>query len=52
VGTRGNSLVVQWLGLAAFTARVPVSIPDWGTKISLAEWHSQKKNKITVILIL
>ena len=29
----GNSLVVQWLGLSASTARVPGSIPGWGTKI-------------------
>ena len=41
----GNSLAVQWLGLGAFTARVPVSILDWGTKISQAEWRSQKKTK-------
>ena len=26
-------LVVQWLGLRAFTAFAPVSIPAWGTKI-------------------
>ena len=27
----GNSLVVQWLGLCAFTAVGPGSIPDKGT---------------------
>ena len=30
----GNSLVVKWLGLCAFTAENPGSNPDWGTKIS------------------
>ncbi|XP_073666661.1 sialidase-1 isoform X2 [Tursiops truncatus] len=29
----GNSLVVQWLGLSAFTAMGPGSIPGWETKI-------------------
>ena len=28
-----NSLVVQWLGLCALTAKGPGSIPSWGTKI-------------------
>ena len=31
--TGGTSLVVQWLGLGAFTAVCPGSIPGWGTKI-------------------
>ena len=31
----GNSLVVQWLGLSAFTAVGPGSIPGQGTRISL-----------------
>ena len=30
--TQGNSLAVQWLGLCAFTAEGPRSIPGWGTK--------------------
>ena len=38
-----NSLAVQWLGLHAFTAEGPGSIPDWGTKIPQAARHSQKK---------
>jgi len=29
----GNSLVVQWLGLRAFTNKGAGSILDWGTKI-------------------
>ena len=29
-----NSLVFQWLGLCAFTAKDPGSIPVWETKIS------------------
>ena len=40
----GNSLVVQWLGLTAFSARAQ------GTKILLAVWcgpTSQKKSKWT-----
>ena len=32
----GISLVVQWLGLHAFTAEGPGSIPGQGTKISQA----------------
>ena len=31
-----NSLAVQWLGLHAFTAKGPSSIPGWGTKIPQA----------------
>ena len=33
-----NSLVVQWLGLDALTARAPGSIPTRGTKIPQASW--------------
>ena len=40
-----NSLVVQWLGLRAFTAKGLGSIPRWGTKIPQAARHSQKKKK-------
>ena len=43
---RGNSLVVQWLGLRAFTAMGPGSIPGEGTKIPQAERLSQKKKKV------
>ena len=39
----GNSLVVQWLGLDAFTAVAPSSIPSWATKILQAANHGQKK---------
>ena len=41
----GNSLAVQWLGLGAFTAMSPGSIPGQGTKIPQASQHSQKKKK-------
>ena len=41
----GNSLVVQWLGLCAFTATGPGSIPARGTKIPKAAWHGQRKKK-------
>ena len=36
---RGNSLAVQWLGICAFTAESPSSIPGWGTKIPQAMWQ-------------
>ena len=39
----GNSLVVQWLGLGALTAKGASSVPGQGTKISQAEQLSQKK---------
>ena len=42
----GNSLVVQWLRLGAFTAVALSSVPGWGTKIPQAVWCSQKKKKI------
>ena len=37
--------MAQWLGLCAFTAKGSGSIPGPGTKITQAEWHSQKKKK-------
>ena len=40
----GNSLVAQWLGLYAFTAKGPGSIPGWGTKIPQAS-HSEKTSQ-------
>ena len=46
----GNSLVVQWLGLHAFTAEGLGSIPCWGTKIPQAVWCSQKKKRIYVCI--
>ena len=39
----GNSLVAQWLGLCAFTAKGSGSIPDWGTKIPQAMGWGQNK---------
>ena len=39
----GNSLVVQWLGLHAFTAKGAGSIPGRGTKIPQAAQNGQKK---------
>ena len=42
---RGNSLVVQWLGLRASTAGSMRSVPGWGTKILQAMWYDQKKKK-------
>ena len=41
----GNSLVVQWLGLGAFTAKGLDSIPGQGTKIPQASLCSQIKKK-------
>ena len=40
-----NSLVVQWLGLSAFTAEGPGSIPGWEMKIPQAVWWGQPKTK-------
>ena len=37
--TAGNSLVVQWLGLEALTAKGPGSGPCLGTKISRTSQH-------------
>ena len=39
----GNSLVVQWLRLCAFTVEGLGSIPGWGTKILQDTQHGQKK---------
>ena len=39
----GNSLVVQWLGLNAFTAKGLGSIPGQGTKIPQVASRGQKK---------
>ena len=49
----GNSLAVQWLGLRAFTAEGPGSIPGRGTKIPQAAWCGKKQkannnNKIKI----
>ena len=35
--------MVQWLGLGAFAAGAPGSIPGQGAKILQAAWHGQKK---------
>ena len=39
----GNSLVFQWLGLWAFTAKGLGSVPGWGTKIPQATKCGKKK---------
>ena len=41
----GTSLVVQWLGLGAFTAMAPGSIPGRGAKIPKACSMAKKKKK-------
>ena len=38
-------LVVQWLGLGAFTAESPRSVPGWGNEILIALWCGQNKKK-------
>ena len=40
----GNSQAVQWLGLRAFNAMAPDSIPGQGTKILQALQCSQNNN--------
>ena len=42
---RGNSLVVQWLGLQVSTPGGPDSIPGWRTKILQTVQCSQNKDK-------
>ena len=42
---RGNSLVVQWLGLSAFTAESLGSIPGQGTKILKATQCSKNRKE-------
>ena len=42
---QGSSLEVQWLGLGAFIAVGPGSIPGWGTKIPQAAQSGPKKKK-------
>ena len=39
----GNSLVIQWLGLHALTAKGPGYIPRLETKLPQAVWYSRKK---------
>ena len=41
----GNFLAVQWLGLYAFTAEGPGSIPGWGTKIPQATRPKKRTKK-------
>ena len=43
---RGNTLVVQWLGLGAFTVEGPGSIPAQGTNIPQAMWYGGKKKEV------
>jgi len=43
------SLSVQWLGLCTSTAGGMGLTPSWGSKISHALWHSQKKKKPTAL---
>ena len=42
----GNSLVVQWLGLCAFTAEGTGSSSRQGIKIPQAMQHGQKKGNV------
>ena len=48
----GNSLAVQWLGLPAFTAVGPGSIPGQGTKIPQAMRRGQKEKKNACIYLV
>ena len=47
----GNSQAVQWLGLRAFNAMAPDSIPGQGTKIRQVSQCSRKKKNHPMILI-
>ena len=45
---RGNSLVVQWLGLCALTDKGPGSVPDWELKFhKLCGKAKKKKNSFS-----
>ena len=50
----GNSLVTQWLGLHAFTAKGMCSIPGWGIKSPQAALYGQieKKKKALPLEVL
>ena len=53
-GKVGNSLAGQWLGLGAFTAEGPASIPGRGTKIPQAvrrRHHTPKKRGRVIFII-
>ena len=43
---KGNSLVVQWLGLLTPTAGGTVSIPSWKTQAAL--WGQEKKKQLFI----
>ena len=45
--TEESFLLVQWLGLGAFTAVAPGSISGWETEILRAVQQDQKKKKST-----
>ena len=42
--------MVQWLGLGAFTAVGPGSMPGWEIKILKDTKHGQKKKKLKCLL--
>ena len=47
-----GELAVQWLGLSAFTAEGPGSIPRWGTKIPKAAWSKKKRIVLAILGLL
>ena len=48
----GNFLVVQWLGLQAFSAEGLSSVPDWGAKIPQAIQYGKRKKKMEIYFSL
>ena len=48
----GNSLVVQWLGLCAFTSQGLGSLPGLETKILQTVWHGPSTQKKIVNFML
>ena len=48
----GTSLAVQWLGVLAFTAGGPGSIPGQVTKIPHATQQGQKKKNPVIIITM
>ena len=41
-------MVVQWLGLRAFTVEDTDSVSGWGIKTLQAAWHRPKKKKLKI----
>ena len=52
IGTGRTSLANQWLGLGAFAAKGPSSVPDWRCEIPWAARCGQKQNSLLGMYLL